>query len=124
MAIGFVRVKEESKENTKILINELVLMILMYHIMLFTDYVPDPEARYTLGYSQIGFLGLGLFYNMQDLLKQSFGAIKKIIKRRLLNRQAVKYLNNVTRKRNKEGKRKIDGSAFNKRRSKVMDKAK
>lgn len=44
--------------------NEVKLMLVAYHLFFFTDYLPDPELKYKVGYSCLVFLALGLFSNM------------------------------------------------------------
>ena len=35
--------------------NEVCCLILMYHLLCFTDFLPDAEFRYYLGYSYVFF---------------------------------------------------------------------
>jgi hypothetical protein len=48
--------------------NEFLIMILGYYGFLFTDYVGDPELRYTFGYIYIGILAGGLVLNVINLV--------------------------------------------------------
>lgn len=35
--------------------NEFTILLNVYHCFIFTDFVPDPEVRFYMGYSMIGF---------------------------------------------------------------------
>ena len=48
--------------------NEIKLIVLMYHMMLFTMAVPDPVIKYNIGYSACVFLVLGTCINMLILV--------------------------------------------------------
>lgn len=48
--------------------NEATIMLCSYHLFLFTKFVPNPEARYTMGYSLIGVTSLNLAGNVIVLL--------------------------------------------------------
>ena len=123
-AAGAIHIYDVRSEKTKIIINELVLMVMMYHILTFTDWVPNPETRYKIGYSLIGCLACGLLYNMQGLIIQTYRTVVESIRNRYARRLALKYLNNVTRKRDKKGRRKIDNKAIVAKRDKIMTKRK
>ena len=46
--------------------HEIVIILIMYHMFCFTEFVPDPEVRHIIGYSVvfITFLHLMVFYTM------------------------------------------------------------
>ena len=48
--------------------NEIRLIFIMYHMMLFTSFVPDHEARFDLGYSCSVYVVSGLAINMAGLI--------------------------------------------------------
>lgn len=51
-------------ENRRDTANEVLIMLIMYHMFAFNDFVPDPIVRYNLGYSCLAFLGLHLLANL------------------------------------------------------------
>lgn len=48
--------------------NEIKLIVLMYHMMLFTMAVPDPVVKFNIGYSACVCLVLGTMVNMLILI--------------------------------------------------------
>jgi hypothetical protein len=43
--------------------NELSLLVTSYFLLSFTDWVGEPEFRYTIGWTFTGFLGFNIFVN-------------------------------------------------------------
>ena len=48
--------------------NETTIMLCCYHLFLFTDFVPSPETRYTMGFSLIGVTCINLGGNVLVLM--------------------------------------------------------
>jgi hypothetical protein len=44
--------------------NEIFVLFICYFMFLFTDFIPDVEYRYKLGFKFIGLLGLVFFVNV------------------------------------------------------------
>jgi hypothetical protein len=64
-----VRPSEESKIQFCLKISiELCVWIIFHHLYLFTDFVPDPEMRFKVGYSFIASIGFLGFLNIFALL--------------------------------------------------------
>merc|ERR1719232_185597 len=63
---------EDIFTNRMEIFSELTNLVLMYHVLLFTDFVGDIPVRYEIGYSFIGFMALfisvHLFLMMRDTL--------------------------------------------------------
>ena len=49
--IGLTRPFVENNDNKAEILHELVIIVIMYHIFCFTDFVPNMQARHMLGYS-------------------------------------------------------------------------
>ena len=64
------------KDSRLEFLNEFIILCCIYHYYLFTHFVPDPVARYTMGYSLIGFTLLALVINLIVMLQQT---VKKVI---------------------------------------------
>jgi len=47
--------------------NEVKLILIMYHILTFTAFVPDPETKHNIGYSCAAILIIGIVVNMSML---------------------------------------------------------
>lgn len=55
-------------ESNMFYFNEVKLIFIMYHIVCFTDFIPDPETRFLVGYSCILFILGGLVINSYSLI--------------------------------------------------------
>ena len=64
IATGHLQVRKTSFAKKMDYFNELKIMTIMYHMMLFTDFVPDPEAQYKMGWSCAVCVTVGLAVNM------------------------------------------------------------
>ena len=65
---------------------EIINLFLMYHVLLFTDFVHDVELRYIIGYSFIGFTGIFITVHMYFML----GTTIKDVKHRCMIRRRKK----------------------------------
>ena len=72
--VGMVAPYKTTKANKIELLNEVLTMFIMYHIFCFTDYVPEEEMRYRLGYSCLAFnfvhLALNIYHIFKDQIKE------------------------------------------------------
>ena len=50
------------------IINESAIYMSIFFMMIFTDWVPDVELRYSLGYFYIPFIGSIIFINIVTIL--------------------------------------------------------
>jgi hypothetical protein len=50
------------------LFNEICILIVSLHLYLFTMFVPDPELKYSIGWSLIGVTCLNIGVNMVIVL--------------------------------------------------------
>ena len=87
--------------------NEMRLIVIAYHMMLFTVFVPDLETRDYVGYSCATVIILGLIVNMTQLV---LGPIK-VIKRKLQIRYAQQQNKLALSKKSM-----FDGKGYNDRR--------
>ena len=60
--------------------NEVINLILMYHILCFTFFVPDADIRYLIGYSFIGFTVFNLSVHIILMLVEVFQSIVSTFK--------------------------------------------
>ena len=61
---GIVRPYEMTTQNRMEMFDEIMIMLNCYFLFMFTEYMPDRELRYTLGWVNIGFLATLLLVNM------------------------------------------------------------
>ena len=68
--VGVVQPFKSRKQNKMELLNEVLTMTIMYHIFCFTDFVPDEQIRFYIGYSCLGtnmiHLGLNIYNILSD----------------------------------------------------------
>jgi len=57
--------------------NECVVMLVMYHFLLFTPFVEDLEVRFQLGYSVCGLICLHLAVSIFLIVKDNFNDLRK-----------------------------------------------
>ena len=48
--------------------NEVFIFLIMYHFAIFSDFVPEADTRYTMGYSCFVIIGLKISFNLSLLL--------------------------------------------------------
>ena len=70
--------------------NEMILIVLMYHLLLFTMFVPDPETKFTIGYSCGAIVCLGLLIHMTILISGPFMMLKNFLRMKIFIRKANK----------------------------------
>jgi hypothetical protein len=46
------------------MMNEVLLLIMFYHVMCFTSFVTDLGGQQYMGYSMIALVGLSIVYNI------------------------------------------------------------
>ena len=84
IVIGMGEPFDEKADYFKEMINEQIIMICMYHFMLFTPFVPEIWARAYVGYSLTGILVSYLFTNLTKVAILNIkGAIKWCSRRNL-----------------------------------------
>jgi len=55
---------KSSSQVGRELVNEAIIMVVLYHLMCFSNFVPDLDTRFILGYSLIAFVVVWLLGNM------------------------------------------------------------
>ena len=61
--------------------NEICVLIATYHLFLFTDFVPDPELRYNIGWSIIGVTLVNIVVNMLVMFWSTINQLKLMFKK-------------------------------------------
>ena len=61
--LGLVKPFKSKNQNKVEIINEIMIMLTMYHMFFFTDYVRDERLRYNLGYSCLSIVFIHLSFN-------------------------------------------------------------
>ena len=58
------RTAHTRKQNRMAYFNEACFWLMMLHLMLFTDFIPDRGLRYNLGYGIIALVSLNISFSM------------------------------------------------------------
>jgi hypothetical protein len=59
----------DSRERTRLeYVNEIIVTIILYHLLCFTDFVDSPETQYYIGYSHGILLVLLISLNLAFIL--------------------------------------------------------
>jgi hypothetical protein len=76
--IVLVEPLEKKTDNLNELIQEIAVMLCIYHLFIFTDWVTTLSAKFAYygGYSQCIVLGLVVIYGIFRMLRQSVNALK------------------------------------------------
>ena len=76
-----VKPNQEALVNRLDVLNEIASMLVLYHVLVFTDWVPDPSVRYLFGWSLIGsascVIGIHLFFMLRQIVKNFCEVLKK-----------------------------------------------
>jgi len=70
--LGRVQPYSVSNKRRYEMFSETILMLVLYHFICFTPFVPDLEVRFKLGYSVCGLVCLHLAVSLFLLLKESY----------------------------------------------------
>ena len=54
------------------LFNEIIIMMIIYHFMIFSDFVPHLMIQFTMGYSYLGFLVLLITVNLSYSVYETY----------------------------------------------------
>ena len=69
--------------NVVDIVNELTLLALSYFMFLFTDFVPDPAFRFTLGWVFSGIIAFNLLFNWLVLFSRMLSPLFSAISAKL-----------------------------------------
>lgn len=68
IASGYIKVRKNKYGDRMDKFNEIKIIFIMYHLMLFTMLVPDPDTKFYVGYSCAVFVCVGVLVNMWELI--------------------------------------------------------
>ena len=93
IVVGQVRPFEEPFQNKLELTNQALTLVATYGLILFTDFLPSPEAKYKMGWAMIAIIFLILVLNFSVMafstLRSMYRKCKRTIKKKKYER-AVK----------------------------------
>jgi len=78
------------KQHSMFLMNEFLTMMSLYHIICFTEFIPEVETKFMLGYSLNGVLAFAVLINMSVIvgavLSESVVRFKKFNRKRQIEK--------------------------------------
>ena len=78
---------ESKRYNFVAIFNECMLLICFYLLMLFTEYVPEPEMRFDFGYDFLYLLYFNFGVNIAMFIYEVLGMLRMLCKRKLYHRK-------------------------------------
>ena len=77
---------KDKRDNSQEILNEVLSVVIMYHIFCFTDWLPDAHVKFNLGYSCLLFNFLNISSNLVVILTNTYKSIKRGLKIQYLKR--------------------------------------
>ena len=93
-----------SKNNKQEVMQDSFMLLCAYHLLLFTDYLPDVELQYNLGWSYIFVITIMLSFNVYEFLGMAFRDCRRCYYQR--KRQAILEKNKKCESKREELKKK------------------
>ena len=81
---------EEIRDSKLEVFNEVTGLALLYHLICFSDMVPDPHNRYNIGYSFIAVGFLNIAVHLIFIVSSSVGVLKQKCRHRYSKKNAKK----------------------------------
>ena len=79
------------KQLNKEMFNEIIVIFVSYTVMCFSDFVPDPETRFYIGYVSIGIVCIHLFISLGFMAAESYHLITLKIKKLIIKHRYLTY---------------------------------
>ena len=98
ISAGHIKVRVSAFDRNMDLFNEMKLIWLMYHLMLFTMFVPEVETRNVIGFSCCVVLVIGTIANMIMLFVSPIKTLIKYCRIKYHLASAKKALKNSTKR--------------------------
>ena len=92
--IGFIKPYDKKRLHETEILNEVVTVFILYHIFCFTDWVPDANVKYELGFSCLLFNFVSLCVNILQIMYFTF--------RRLYRKARIAYIKHLHSKTRKK----------------------
>ncbi len=79
--LGSVKPFDKPYMNYLEIFNEATILVVSYHLLIFSDYVPSTLIKYYFGYSIIAITSLNLFVNMLIIIYFTIISLKDFVQR-------------------------------------------
>ena len=98
VTIGYTKARLTNFDRRMDLFNEIKMLIITYHIMLFSPFVPDIPTQWKIGYSCSATLIIGILVNSTMVIVAPIRLLKRSCQVRYAKKKAKKQI--AKRKRN------------------------
>ena len=78
MILNWSNIFESNKTKRQELFNETLTLLVLYTLMLFTDFVGSADTRYDIGYAYLGIICLYAVVNILVLTTDSCCKVRRI----------------------------------------------
>ena len=99
---AYIRTKESAFDRAMEMFNEIKLIVIMYHLMYFSDMGPEPEDQFRIGYSCLTIVILGTSANFGQLIYRPIKTFTRWLKVRKSKSKARKISLNRSKKQSSE----------------------
>ena len=87
---GMVRPYDLKMQNRLEMFNEVMIMLNCYFLFLFSEFLPDPEVRYQMGWVNIGMLSIMILVNTTIIIFNKCKSMYKFAKLNKIKRKNMK----------------------------------
>ena len=70
--IGLIKPMKNLSQNNREIFNEVITIMLYYHVFCFTDFIIDPTIRFNLGYTCLFFNFVHLSFNLYHIMDETY----------------------------------------------------
>ena len=81
---------EKNRDNKLEVYNEITILLLLYHLMCFSDMVPEHQIRYSIGYSYIVCACTDICLHLVLILRENIRNVRLKIKKKIYERKRAK----------------------------------
>ena len=92
IAAGHINHRNSKFDSRMDVFNEIKLIFIMYHMILFTNFVSEPETKEMIGYSCCVFLIAGFSVNMATLIISPFRLLIRYCRIRYAKKKAIEAM--------------------------------
>ena len=82
--------QEKNRDNKLEVYNEITILLLLYHLMCFSDMVPQHQIRYSIGYSYIVCACTDICLHLVLILRENIKVIRLKIKKKIFEKKRAK----------------------------------
>ena len=87
---GWVSPFSTKSRNLNEFVNEVLILINAYFLIVYSDFVVDPQVRYDMGWVNVIFLASLLAYNVGNMLIDTVRNAKKYLAKRKIRQEFQK----------------------------------